>query len=121
MLVNAAPPEFHNHYFAQDTSPVQDLAVCLFPTPSPPRFMNPTQEIRIMDFIFPLDSTFLENTKESRRTHYSVVGNMDKYKKVTSISYNDDEKMYIYKLEQKFPGQTTWDYTLKNADYFIGW
>ena len=64
--------------------------------------LNPMKGVRILDYFFPLDSSFISN-QENEKLETSLFPDLAKYKRIIKITKEQNLDIFTYFLEEKFP------------------
>ena len=74
--------------------------------------------VRILDYFFPLDSSFISN-QENEKLETSLFHDLAKYKRIIKITKEQNLDIFTYFLEEKFPiDRKIYQNT---SNYFIEW
>lgn len=79
--------------------------------------INPLKEVRISDYVFPLNSSVLSPSNDE---DYTIGYKIFQIKRLTELIYKPEESQYIVKMEERHPGEEM----LKGHNrlfYFIDW
>jgi hypothetical protein len=82
--------------------------------------INPIHSIRVMDYIFPLDSSFL-NTKAKDRKKFSPFGDLRTIKRITTCEKDIKSGTWCYHLEEKNLEREKIYKGIATYKYFIEW
>jgi hypothetical protein len=82
--------------------------------------INPIHSIRVMDYIFPLDSSFL-NTKAKDRKKFSPFGDLRTIKRITICEKDLKSGTWCYHLEEKNLEREKIYKGIATYKYFIEW
>lgn len=70
------------------------------------KYYNPCKMLRLLDYICPIDSSFLNYQDiNSDCKEIDIIGNIMDFKRVYNIVYNLKEETYTYNIEEKWPNK----------------
>ena len=77
--------------------------------------------IRILDFVFPIESGFTDdmlNPEDKFKYRHSVLGSLGKFKRLTFITHSSVHKEFTYRIEERFPNPQLWK-GMENVPEFL--
>lgn len=83
-------------------------------------FINPKTYLRFNEIRLPYDSSFLEDNDKFHQEVPSITDFTD-FKRVTKVTYNKPEKIFVVETENYFPENMNHVYNEKQVKYYLDW
>ena len=82
--------------------------------------LNPIHSVRFMDYVFPLDTSFLLSDNKHRKEHF-VFGDPRTFKRIKKMTVDKNTKEETRVIEEKFIDTACPNKGIETFPYFIMW
>ena len=85
------------------------------------RFINPIQNLRFLEYSFPLDADIFEDFTFISTKDYSCIFDVYDHKMATSVEYDEIGEVFTVKMREKIFDTNLYDYNLNLLNYYFDW